>query len=156
MDDQNKTFFREKPEIELRDYFAGQAMNGLITKELSRSDSYDPQDSPSKTLIEALSGASYEIADAMLAARGEVVQPKPVERPKMYDQSDVSDYIASLEEANGTYASGFSALQSENAELRERLERLAVAADYWEERYTATKNEAYDWKIAFQKLSAEQ
>ena len=50
----------------LRDYFAGQALAGLIA-------------SPEHTLHEAtvLAGAAYIAADAMLAERGKPRNPKP-------------------------------------------------------------------------------
>lgn len=53
----------------LRDYFAGQAMNGLASDDASMARLTEVAEKSGADVIDYLASASYEVADAMLAER---------------------------------------------------------------------------------------
>lgn len=60
--------------MSLRDYFAGQALTGYAANEIIMGKAINDWDNgrgPRKTCVaEWLAGLAYEVADAMIAARG--------------------------------------------------------------------------------------
>ncbi|MBW6400024.1 hypothetical protein KPL78_19340 [Roseomonas sp. HJA6] len=65
IDDDGRSW-QPKGGMSLRDWIAGQALNGM----LAHATRYRPRVGASRNWHEAIAEEAYEIADAMLAARG--------------------------------------------------------------------------------------
>ncbi len=68
---EDKLLHPRQPGMSLRDWFAGQALPGIITCQVYLPDAVvDRLDATGRTLRGEAAKAAYEMADAMLAERG--------------------------------------------------------------------------------------